>query len=245
MRALLIAVMLALSSALRAQSGGIPAGTVLPVKLTSTLDSRKSKPGDVITARIMQEVPLPADKIPARSRITGSILEISSTREGGVRMTLRFDSLAIRKQKLAITTDLRAMASMLEVQDAQLPTMGPGIGDVWAWMDTDQIGGDAVYGEGGPVMRGSEVVGTAVPGGVLVEVRANPAAGCRGAIEGNDSPQALWVFSSDACGPYGFSDLKIAHGGRTEPRGEIVLESSRSLLRVNAGAGLLLRLMAP
>jgi len=36
----------------------IPPGTVLPVQLKSTLDSLKSKPGQTITARIMQDVPL-------------------------------------------------------------------------------------------------------------------------------------------------------------------------------------------
>jgi hypothetical protein len=36
----------------------IPAGTILPVALNSSLNSRKVKAGQVITARVMQDVPL-------------------------------------------------------------------------------------------------------------------------------------------------------------------------------------------
>ena len=40
----------------------IPLGTVLPAQLNSSLNSRKTKPGERITARIMQDVPLPAGR---------------------------------------------------------------------------------------------------------------------------------------------------------------------------------------
>lgn len=241
----LFTLLLALSSGLWAQET-IPSGTILPLKLTSSLDSRKIKPGTIVTARVMQDVPLRGGvKIPAGAKVAGQVLESGVLPAGVSRLVLRFDTLTFRQQSFPITSDLRAMASMLEVDDAQIPTTAPGIGDVWVWMDTNQIGGDAVYGQGGPVMNGSEVVGTAVPGGVLVKVRANHEAGCRAEIDGNDAPQALWVFSADACGVYGFSGLKIAHAGRGEPRGVIVLESGAGPVRVKAGTGVLLRLTAP
>ncbi len=48
------------------------------------------------------------------------------------------------------------------------------------------------------------------------------------------------MFSPWACGVYGFSDLKIAHAGRTQPVGQIELESSRNV-HVQGGSGWLLR----
>ncbi len=80
---------------------------------------------------------------------------------------------------------------------------------MYRWLTTVQVGGDVVYGEGGPVTTGenaNEVVGKAVAGGVLSRVRAKEGTKCRGAIDGNDSACTLWVFLSDACGAYGLSN---------------------------------------
>jgi hypothetical protein len=71
----LITALLAFCSAACAQSA-IPAGTVLPVRLNSSLDSIKNKPGQVITARIMQDVPLPKGQIPAGARVVGHIARV-------------------------------------------------------------------------------------------------------------------------------------------------------------------------
>jgi hypothetical protein len=87
-------------------------------------------------------------------------------------------------------------------------------------------------------------VGKAVNGGVLSQVRAKEGTNCRGAIDGNDSPQALWVFSSDACGIYGLEHISITHAGRTDPTGVIVLTSNNGKLKIAAGTGMLLRVSA-
>ncbi len=111
-------------------------------------------------------------------------------------------------------------------------------------MTTVQVGGDVVYGEGGPVTTaddGNQVVGKAVDGGVLVKVRAREGTRCRGALDGNDSPQALWVFSSDACGAYGLDHISIAHAGRTNPTGVIALASAAGNFKLHPGTGMLLR----
>lgn len=159
----------------------------------------------------------------------------------GSSITLRFDAVNFRGHTIPVATNLRALASMIDVEDAQVPPIGTDRGTPWAWMNTIQIGGEAVYGQGGVVTHGSQAVGEYAPGGVLVRLSAKPGSSCRGAVEGNDRLQALWVFSSDACGLYGFRDLKIAHAGRTAPLGQITLVSNSGRLHVSAGSGLLLR----
>ena len=84
-----------------------------------------------------------------------------------------------------------------------------------------------VYRGGGPVTSDHEVVGTPIRGGgVLVRVTARPGSPCRGPLD-RDAPQALWVFSSDACGVYGFSNLAIRHAGRTAPIAKSLLPQPR------------------
>ena len=66
----------------------------------------------------------------------------------------------------------------------------------------------------------------------------------RGELEGNDNPQALWVFSTDACGVYGIEHLNILHAGRTDPVGKIVLASETRNVKLKNGDGLLLSVNA-
>ncbi|HEX4001749.1 MAG TPA: hypothetical protein VHX36_03825 [Candidatus Acidoferrales bacterium] len=221
----------------------IPPGTILPAHLNSTLSSAKAKPGQIVTARVMQDVPLNDGRtIRAGATIIGHITGVTRASNGNAaRVSLRFDTLKLSHQRIPIITNVRAIASFIEVEGAQIPVTGPDRGtppDAWT---TTQIGGDAVYRGGGPVEGPEGNVGTPVSDGVLVRLNANPDRGCRGAMDANDTPQALWVFSSDACGTYGLPDLKIVQAGRSDPVGEIVLESTRGEVKVNGGAGLLLR----
>jgi hypothetical protein len=84
-------------------------------------------------------------------------------------------------------------------------------------------------------------VGTPTANGVLVQIASKPGTKCRGDLGGDGRPQALWLFSADACGTYGFADLTIAHAGRSNPVGQITLASEKRNFDVRSGSGLLLR----
>ena len=227
----------------------LPSGTILPVRLNSTISSAKCKSGQVITGRIMQEVPLSSGvKIRAGSKVIGHIVEVNPATGGALsRISVRFDKLVSSRQTVSITTNLRAIVGFMGVIEAQTPTTAPGQGDNFYALTTVQVGGDVVYGFGGPVTTSSnanDVVGKALKNGVLGQVRAKEGTECRGIIDGNDSPQALWVFSSDACGTYRLEHISIVHAGRTDPVGVIVLASDENNLKIPAGAGMLLRVTA-
>jgi len=193
----------------------------------------------------MQDVPLGnSATIHAGAIVLGHVVDVTSPNPAAqASLTLRFDTLVQRDQSISIVTNLRALASTLEVEFAEIPPIGAGESDVYDWLTTVQVGGDVVYGHGGIVTNEGGAVGRAVNNGVLVQISAKPGSKCRGPIEGNDRAQALWVFSSDACGLYGFPPLRINHAGRTEPVGEIVLTSDNGPVKIRSGSGMLLRVM--
>jgi hypothetical protein len=218
-----------------------PSGTIVAVQLNSSLNSRKVKPGQEITARVMQDVPLPLDKrLRAGSKLVGKIESVRlANHGGGAEISIRFDQLRLAQQTVPITVKLRALASMMAVEDAQVPATGPDRGTPWAWSTRNLIGGDVAYGQGGPVERRNQKVGTTLANGVLTPVRANPTAGCPAEPTDNTEPQAFWVFSSDACGVYGFDGVQIANPG-SEP-GAAVITSTQGDLDIRAGSALLFR----
>jgi hypothetical protein len=221
----------------------IPRGTVLPVRLNHGFSSKNARPGQRISARIMQDVPLPSGKIPHGATMFGSIVSVEPARNGNPgKISFRLDTLENSKKKIPVKTNLRALAGFMEVLEAQTPETSPGFGTPSPWVTTRQIGGDEVYGVGGPVTNAaSEHVGKAIFGGVLVHVHANPGSNCRGPLDDNDQLQALWVFSADACGVYGMDSVTIAHAGRTEPAGEITLASDHGDVSLRGGTAMLLR----
>jgi hypothetical protein len=158
---------------------------------------------------------------------------------------VKFNQILVRGQSISFTSNLRAAASMVDVFEAQMPTNAwDDYGTSEADWNTIQVGGDAVYRGNGQVVADNRVVGSASVGGeVTAKLLAVPERGCRGAIDGNDREQALWVFSTSACGAYGFRDLQIVHTGRTQPIGEIWLQSPGNVL-VRGGSGLLLRVVS-
>ena len=238
----LIVTLLAFSTQLFAQDK-IPVGTILPVQLNSSLRSDKARAGEQISARVMQDVPLPGGrKIHGGAKVIGHIVSARAAVNGMMaNLSFRFDTLAMGTQRVAMMTDLRALATMMDVSEAQVPESGPDRGTSENEWTTDQIGGEVVY-RGGVVAHGSNVVGNSVlSSGVLVHLSSRPGTKCRGDLAGNDQMQALWVFSSDACGLYDLPNLTLAHAGRSDPVGQIKLLSDKGNVKVRAGSGMLLR----
>lgn len=241
MKAFVLSLLL-FSAGAFAQNTILP-GTVLPAQLNSSLNSLKSKAGQTITARIMQAVPLSLGrKIRAGSKVVGHVVTVKAAQDGQPsEIMFSFTRLNFAHHSVPISTNLRALASMTEVEQAQIPPAGTDRGTPWAWSTRNLIGGEVSYGQGGPVSRGIDTVGQALDNGVLAPVNKNLASDCRSEPADNAEPQALWVFSSDSCGVYGIGDVQITHAGRTAPVGQITLTSKQGNLDIRSGSGMLLR----
>jgi hypothetical protein len=229
-----------------ASSQQIPASVILPVRLNTGFSSANARPGETITGRIMQDVPLPnGGKIPEGAKVIGSIVASTPGKKGGpAKVSFRFNQLDIHNHRNDIITDLRAVAGFMAVQAAQLPEFTTGYGTPYLWADTQLIGGGEKYGVGGPVTdQNSQTVGKGVNNGVLVHVSAPPGSSCRGASDGDNSLQALWVFSANACGVYGLNGIMISHAGRTDPLGVVILQKSNGEVNLRSATGMLLRIV--
>ncbi len=242
-RVLWVSLIVFAAQLLVAQSA-IPAGTILPVRLDSSINLRKVKTGQVITARVVQDVPLSSgSKIHEGTKLIGHVVDVKpATGATGAQVSIRFDTLELSKRQIPITANVRALASMMAVEEAKIPVTGADRGtpeDIWV---THRIGEEEVY-RGGVPPSGLLSAGEPTTDAVLDQVSEIPGTKCRAVTESDEWqwPRPLWVFSPYACGVYGFSDLAITHAGRTDPVGEITLASNHGDVNVRAGSGMLLR----
>jgi hypothetical protein len=132
---------------------------------------------------------------------------------------------------------------MQSVAQAQSPiNSNPDMQSASGWV-TRQVGGDVVS-------RSQRKVGT--PGGltgiwledssVIIKLTPNADAGCPGG-PGYDRPQAVWIFSSSACGTYELGNARIASSGAAPPLGNVSISSDRNL-QIRGGSGWLLMTVA-
>jgi hypothetical protein len=220
-----------------------PSGTIIPVSLDTSLNAAKIHPGQMIRATVMQDIPGTA--IHRHAKVEGQVVKVGATTNGQIEMEIRFDTVKTHSQMVPIQTNLRALASFMEVEEAKVPEEMGSRGLTPETWTTQQIGGDQFYRGGGPVASGPTTVGQVTPWGALDVPRAQPGQPCRGTTAENNQPQAVWLFSSDACGVYGFSNIRIQHAGRSDPRGTIVLSSTNGKLIMGSGTGMLLRISSP
>ncbi len=229
----------AFASPLHAQEQ-IPVGTVIPIVLDHALDSRSSKPGQRFVARVAQEVPLPDKRvIRVGSKVFGEVTDTENIL-GQAKLGLRFDRLEFGKAQIAISAKLRALASSLDVNSAKV-TYAASEMNIRASATTTQIGGTTVVYRGGGVVENEngEVIGTPVYGGVLAVVTNKPGSQCE-SIPVTETPQAVWLFSPEACGVYGFHDIRFENGIDSKS-GEIILRRKNKkdwkLTNINLSAG--------
>lgn len=234
----LLAAVLCLPAGALAQDS-VPAGTILPVSLDQSLNAAKVHAGQAIRAEVMQDVP--GTDIRRRARVVGQVVQAGDGGNGQSNLEIRFDGVEIHGKMVAIRTSLRALASLVEVQAAQMPTIMSDRGMTPETWPTEQIGGDQVYRGGGPVAEGDTPVGSITPWGALGVPRAQSGESCRGVVADNSRPQAMWLFSVDACGAYGLPDIHIDHYGRYDAMGTIVLSSKNGKLKLGNGSAMLLR----
>ena len=234
-----IPLALALLAAAVIPTGEIQVGTVIPIMLNSRLNAAKDSPGHKITGRVMQKITLPGGAINEGARIVGHIVSATKPGESGSSIVLRFDAIEDGERRFPIATNLLAVAAMQRISEAKSPISLNSDRDPQNQWVTRQIGGDVVRRSVHAAASKDGVMGTWLEGSsVLMKLTPNPKAGCSGG-PGYDRQQAVWVFSSAACGTYGLGETKITNSKESNSSGQIMLSSPGKVV-VGAGSGWLL-----
>jgi hypothetical protein len=167
--------------------------------------------------------------------VTGQV--VSDDLSGSVwRITVMFDSLHDQGHTIPLNVGLRAMAASESVFQAKTPIDSASTYESSYGWTTKQVGGDVVFRGRGYIASPDGKVGRWNGTGAWGKLTS---AGDCLATDVNEQEQALWVFSTTACGLYGFENLKLAQRGSSPPVGQIALESTKEIL-VRDGSGWLL-----
>lgn len=157
----------------------LPAGTVLPVELQTTVASDASSIEDPVRATVRRAVVVDGvEVIPAGSQLSGVVTDAkrSARVKGRARVAFRFNSLQARDERHDVSTGVIARtAPATKKQDAAKIAVGAGAGAVIGGIAGGGDGaakGAAIGGAGGTgvvlATRGKEV---SVPAGASLSVR--------------------------------------------------------------------------
>ena len=228
----------------QAKTAAPPDGTAIPVSFTHTIDARKEKQGNRITAKTMQLVLYgPAESIAKGSLVLGHVVDVSYTgKDGPSTITIKFDRIVDKHRTVPICASVRAMANSIEAYDATAESTSLDSGSP---MGTTLVGGDHLWLGGKKIYATDhDIVGIRDRFGIFSRLEpAESNDGTSAACGGIPTLQSVAIFSSRACGLYGFSETQISSAGNTTPRGEIKLESNRYPVEIPSGSAALLQII--
>jgi hypothetical protein len=213
----------------------LPKETAIPVVFTHTVDAKKAKAGDAVTAKTMQVILLPdGDQLPKGTLVTGHVFEARPFKFDETPYALQQSSyLAIQIDRvgdLQVATSLRALATALTVREALTPQ---GI-DESDSLGTLVLVGGAHYS---PIAKrvtdgpDDDIVGYNKRQGVFARLLPG-GPGCAG----TQTEQSVAIFSPDACGLYGFVGEYLS-----AKSGTFRLESTHRTVSIHSGSAALLQ----
>ncbi len=228
-------LLLGAATALAAQT--IAPGTALPVMISTGLNAKSAKTGAKIEGKLMQRIELPNGmEIKQGARITGHVVSAAKPGSNGANLVLQFDQLEDGKQTFPLQVGLRAIASSQSVFQAGLPIDTNSTYESSTSWATKQVGGEVVFRGRGYIASDTGKVGTWTGAGTWGKL---PASGDCPAADNGSSQQSLWIFSTTACGAYGFEHTHVSHSGLSAPLGQIGFTSEKDI-DIRGGSGWLL-----
>jgi hypothetical protein len=241
----------------QAGSASLGAGTAINAELDKSLDSKKLKVGDSVTARTTQAVKEDGKVVlPKGTKLTGRVTRASARGKGDSDSTLalQFDRAELKGgQEMTLQLNLQALAAAPGVT----PIGGDDLQGMGSAGASGSMSGGSRAGVGAPVggaVSGAAGTAARTTGGVAgaadstVNSTTNAAAGAagsagatsQGAIGGLNSSGQL---TSNSRGVFGLSGLSLTADSSNSTQGSVIASSGKSV-RLDTGTRLLLTTQA-
>jgi hypothetical protein len=224
-----------------AQSQALPNSTAIPVRFEHSVDTKKAKAGDEVTARTIQVVTLPGGRnIPKGTVLVGHVVALDPfhfdqtpyARQKPSMLSIHFDRLQTGDAAIPVTLSVRAIASTLDSRDAAYPHSTD---------DTDHVGMMTLIGGTtfSPLDKriqseDGDAIGYNRKNGVFARLVASGSCGA------TDTEQSIAIFSPDACGAYGFAGDYLSNNGQ-DGSGTFTLAVRGHSVKLYAGSTALLQ----
>jgi hypothetical protein len=218
-------------------------GTTMSAELTSALDSKKVKPGDVVNAKITNALKSTDGRtiLPAGAKLVGHVTQASARGAGQPDSTLGlvFEKAMLKNgQQISFTAAVQAVgaatpSNISAPAAADVAPMEPGNGTMGG---TAQNAGRT--NTNNPGMDGTR---SNVPAATSGPVDGTTAA-TAGAAAGGNSPDGEW--NSNSHGVVGLSHLTLSAAGGSNPQGSVISSAGKNV-HLDSGTRLILVTQAP
>jgi len=232
-----------------ALSQALPQSTAIPVRFVHSLDAKKAKVADTVTAETMQVITLPGgEKIAKGAMIVGHVVAAQAfhfdptpyAHQQPSLISIHFDKLQKGEAVIPVNLSVRAIASTIDSQEAARPH----------YLDeTDRVGTVKLIGgtEFTPfdkmIQSGDgDAIGYNRKEGVFARLTASGYSGPGASFhcEATDTEQSVAIFSPDACGVYGFAGDYLSDNGH-DGSGTFTLAVRGHSVKLYAGSTALLQ----
>jgi hypothetical protein len=197
-----------------AQSPVLPKSTAIPIRFEHSVDTKKAKVGDQVTAKTIQVIVLPdGTSISKGALVVGHVVALDAfsfdqtpyAHQRPSMLSIHFDKLETGDAAIPVNLSVRVIASTIDSREAAYPhgidgTDRPGMmtligGTTFSPLDK------MIQSEDG------DAIGYNRRNGVFARLIAS------GPCSATDTEQSIAIFSPDACGAYGFGGDYLENSG--------------------------------
>ncbi|HKT23935.1 MAG TPA: hypothetical protein VJR04_05000 [Terriglobales bacterium] len=231
-------------------AGSLAAGTTIPATLSKSIDARKAKSGDQVTAKTTQDVRSNAGVvIPRGSRLIGHVTDAKAKAKGDSESTLgiAFDQAVLKNgQQIPLDASIRALAASANNASASMgdDNFGAsGSSSLGSDMSASapRGGGGLLGGAGNAVGGATSAVGSTAGGAVngVGNTAANVGANANGTVNGA-TRGAGGQLTSQSQGVIGLRGLSLSSAASNSASGSVITSTGKDV-KLDSGTQMLLQ----